>query len=57
MTPIKGADGKLSALIVPDGTMIRDGNVNGDGLFQTIYSAAPRVQGRAVAMEHEGVPL
>jgi len=57
VTPIKGADGKLSALIVPDGTMIRDGNVNGDGLFQTIYSAAPRVQGLAVAMEHDGVPL
>ena len=57
VTPIKGPDGKLTALIVPDGTMIRDGNVNGDGLFQTIYSAAPRVQGLAVAMEHDGVPL
>ena len=61
VTPIKGADGKLSALIVPDGTMIPDGeglsHVNGEGLFQTIYSAAPRVQGLAVAMEHDGVPL
>ena len=57
VTPIKGADGKLSALIVPDGTMIPNGHAFGDGLFQTIYSAAPRVQGLAVAMEHEGVPL
>ena len=57
VTPIKGADGKLSALIVPDGSMMRDGNSVGAGLFQTIYSAAPRVQGLAVAMEHDGVPL
>ena len=57
VTPIKGADGKLSALIVPDGTMIPNGHACGAGLFQTIYSAAPRVQGLAVAMEHEGVPL
>ena len=57
VTPIKGADGKLSALIVPDGTMIPNGHAFGAGLFQTIYSAAPRVQGLAVAMEHDGVPL
>ena len=57
VTPIKGPDGKLTALIVPDGTMIPNGHAFGAGLFQTIYSAAPRVQGLAVAMEHEGVPL
>ena len=57
VTPIKGPDGKLTALIVPDGTMIPAGHAAGAGLFQTIYSAAPRVQGLAVAMEHDGVPL
>ena len=54
VTPIKGADGKLSALIVPSENT---GEVSMFGLFSTIYSAAPRVQGLAVAMEHEGVPL
>ena len=54
LTPVKGADGKLVALVV------NIPKIQGPGIFNysaKILSAVPRVDGLNSAMEHDGVAL